>query len=52
MTADIVSITGTRITGRDMTTLAPVISNADRMTAGEFTARNAQLCTRIGGAPA
>jgi hypothetical protein len=49
MTAHITTITGTPIRSRDITALAPVISNADRMTAGEFTARNGQLWARIGG---
>jgi hypothetical protein len=49
MTARINTITGTPIRSRDMALLAPVISNADRMTAGEFTARNGQLWTRLNG---
>jgi hypothetical protein len=52
MTARITTITGALIRGRDVTALAPVISNADRMTAGEFTARNGQLWTRLGGVSA
>jgi hypothetical protein len=49
MTARITTSNGTPIRRRDMAALAPVISNADRMTAGEFTARNGQLWTRLGG---
>jgi hypothetical protein len=49
MTAPITTSGNERIRDRDITALAPVISNADRMTAGEFIARNGQLWTRISG---
>jgi hypothetical protein len=49
MTAPIVYNSGERVRARIILDLARVIGNADRMTAGEFTARTGQLWTRIGG---